>query len=299
MLALVVDSSCAITRDEARRLGCEMIPMTYTADGRVCEETFMGENGDVAALLAAGRITGTEGVSAASFAAVFRRLSARGDDVVCITISSRLSSTYRHACEAADIVRGELGRNTDRSPIDGLPRIAVIDSQTGVGGTEFIVRHARRLADEGCSFDELICGLEAYRSRQGTCFSVPDTDSLRASGRLAMVPMSVSTVLNRFPILTMCDGAVAHVGTARGNAALARAMVERVPAETHHVVITHYGSRGPATAELLRAAKAALPDAQIRVKEGGPILSYVLGPGAVSITWDEDEPAEEAKADEG
>jgi fatty acid-binding protein DegV len=37
--------------------------------------------------------------------------------------------------------------------------------------------------------------------------------------------------------------------------------------------------------QLLHAAKDALPGAAIRVKEGGPVLSSILGAGAVSISW--------------
>ncbi len=295
MLALVVDSSACLTRDEARQLGVELVPMTYVVDGASRPETFMGENGDFDALLDAGRVGGTEGVRAEAFAPVFRRLASAGNDVLCIAISAKLSGTYRHACEAADAVRSELRREAGATSREansaaaartaGLPRIAVLDSQSGVGGTEFLVRAARRLADGGAGFDEVLAALEAQRGEQGICFSVPSTEALRASGRLAMVPLSVNTLLNRFPVLTMRNGAISHVGTVRGTQALAREMAAQVSADASDVVITHFGARGPATVELLRAAKEHLPQAQIRVKEGGPVLSYILGSGATSIAW--------------
>ena len=287
-----------LTRDEARQLGVELVPMTYVVDGASRPETFMGENGDFDALLDAGRVGGTEGVRADAFAPVFRRLASAGDDVLCIAISAKLSGTYRHACEAADAVRSELRREARRresreansgrrgARAAGLPRIAVLDSQSGVGGTEFLVRAARRLADGGAGFDEVLAALEAQRGEQGICFSVPSTEALRASGRLAMVPLSVNTLLNRFPVLTMRNGAISHVEeTVRGTQALAREMAAQVPADASDVVITHFGARGAATVELLRAAKEHLPQAQIRVKEGGPVLSYILGSGATSISW--------------
>lgn len=296
MLSIVVDSSSALTRQEARRLKAELVPMTYVADGAVRDEGFMGENGDFGTLLEEGRISGTVGVPAERFAPVFRTLAQQGSDVLCITISSKLSGTYRHALEAADTVRSELHRavgatsseanSAARARIEGLPRIAVLDSLSGIAGIEYLARHARELADAGLPFDEVLVRLEGLRSRQGICFSVPSPDALRASGRMAMVPLSVNTLLNRFPVLTMSDGAIAHLGTARGVAALAREMVARVPAEAEpDLIITHFGPRGAATAELLRAAKEGFPNAKIRVKEGGPVLSYILGAGAMSITW--------------
>lgn len=295
MLALVVDSSACLTRDEARQLGAEMVPMTYVVDGTPRAESFMGENGDFGALLAEGRVGGTEGVRTEAFEPVFRKLTDRGDDVLCIVISAKLSGTYRHACEAADAVRSQLRRKAGATSREansaaaartaGLPRIAVLDSQSGVGGTEFLVRAARRLADGGAGFDEVLAALEAQRGSQGICFSVPSTEALRTSGRLAMVPLSVNTLLNRFPVLTMANGAISHVGTARGSQSLAREMAAQVPADATDVVITHFGARGATTVELLHAAKERLPQAQIRVKEGGPVLSYILGSGATSIAW--------------
>lgn len=297
MLALVVDSSSALTRGEARQLGAAFVPMTYLVDGVSRDEGFMGENGDCAELLAEERIGGTAGVPADRFAPVFRELTARGDDVLCITLSAKLSSTCLHAREAADQVRSELRRQAGatsrkansaaRERTKGLPRIAVLDSQSGIGGVENLARHARRLADEGLGFDEMLSRLEDLRNRQGLCFSVPSTDALRVSGRMAMVPLSVSTMLNRYPVLTMKGGAISHVGTARGVAALAREMVACIPDDaTPDFVITHFGTRGTGTVELLRAVKQAFPQAKVRVKEGGPVLSYILGSGAVSITWD-------------
>lgn len=296
MLALVVDSSAALTREEARQLGVELVSMSYTVDGAVRDEGFLGENGDYAELIAAGRVSGTTGVPTERFVPIFRELVERGDDVLCITLSSKLSSTCRHAREAADLVRSELRREAGatsreansaaRARTAGLPRIAVLDSQSGIGGVEGLTREARRLADEGIGFDELLRRLEEFRDRQGICFSVPSTDALRASGRMAMVPLSVNTLLNRFPVLTVEKGAIVHAGTARGLAALAREMVARVPEGATSLIITHFGARGMATVELLRAAKEAFPQTRIRVKEGGPVLSYILGAGAVSMTWD-------------
>ncbi len=307
MLALVVDSTSALTREEARQLGAALVPMTYLVDGVSRDEGFMGENGDCAELLAEGRIGGTVGVPADRFAPVFRELTACGDDVLCITLSAKLSSTCLHAREAADQVRSELRRQAGatsreansaaRARTKGLPRIAVLDSQSGIGGVENLARHARELADEGLGFDEVLGRLEELRNRQGLCFSVPSTDALRASGRMAMVPLSVNTLLNRYPVLTMKGGAINHVGTARGVAALAREMVACIPDDAEpDFVITHFGARGAATVELLRAVKQAFPQAKVRIKEGGPVLSYILGSGAVSITWDvEEKPAQSAE----
>ena len=101
MLALVTDSTCGLTRDEAAELGVDVVPMTYVTDSARHSEGFVGENGDYVTLLAKSRRVVTEAVRSSSFERVFREHLDAGDDVLCVTISSRLSGTLRSAEEAA------------------------------------------------------------------------------------------------------------------------------------------------------------------------------------------------------
>ena len=149
----------------------------------------------------------------------------------------------------------------------------------------YTAHRARRLADEGKSLDEVADDLVSARTRQGICFSVPSTEPLRSAGRLSMLPQSVTTMLNRFPVLTMRDGAISCVDTVRGTHALAQAMVDQVPADASDLLLAHYGARGPLIVELLRATKERFGQARVRVKDAGPVLSCNLGDGAASIAW--------------
>lgn len=279
MLAIVVDSTCALTRAEAARLGATVVSSTYEVDGQPREETFLDENGDYAPLLTAGRLTGTHAPGVQAFRSAFERLAADGSDVLCVTISSRLAGTYRNACKAADEAHAAL------AAMPGSPRVAVLDSLSGFSNTEYLAQRARRLADEGKTLDEVAADLVSARTRQGICFSVPSTEPLRSAGRLSMLPQSVTTMLNRFPVLTMRDGAISCVDTVRGTHALAQAMVDQVPADASDLLLAHYGARGPLIVELLRATKERFGQARVRVKDAGPVLSCNLGDGAASIAW--------------
>lgn len=288
-LAIVVDSTAALTRGEATRLGVTMVGDTYVRAGQPCVETYMGENGDYAADLAAGAITETRTAGPEAFLAAFESLVASGYDVLCVTLSSRLGGTYRNACRAADAIPAE-------SNPQGR-RVAVIDSLAGFSCAEYLARRARQLEAAGADFSGVIDGVLQARSRQGICFAVMSLDSLRAAGRLSMVPQSVSTAINRYPVFTMVDGAIAVADTARGISTLARKMVAQVPADETDLTLAHYGGRGPLIVELFKSARAAFPQAKIRVKDGGPVLSCNLGLGAASIAWAPEEPA--AGADRG
>ncbi len=69
-------------------------------------------------------------------------LSQNHDEIVVITHSARLSSTYENACQAAEIVRGQT-------------KIEVIDSQTISTGQGLIVQAAAFAAEEGMGLEEV------------------------------------------------------------------------------------------------------------------------------------------------
>jgi len=296
MLALVVDSSAGLTRDEAWELGATVVPHTFVLDGKRCAERYAGANGDYDGALRAGRVTGSGAVAAEAFIALFRELTARGNDVLCITISGKLSLTHRHACEAADLVRAELLDAAGATSLEasshmarragGLPRIAVLDSRFGISCVEFLARTARKLDRAGAGLDEVLAALEAQRLDQGICFCATNIEALRATGRAAQIPQSVNVVLNRLPVLEVRGGAVSFVRMARGTQAIVDELVERVPRDgERELVVTHFGARGQLACELERRLREAFAQADMRVKDGGPVLSYVLGAGSASVTW--------------
>ena len=153
-------------------------------------------------------------------------------------------------------------------------------------GVESLASLARKLDASGASFDDIVATLEAARADQGIGFSVPSTATLRHTGRLALIPLSVGTFLNRYPVLSVRDGAVVHVKTTRGVQNLARELVELVPTDApRSLTLTYFGTQGRACTELLRCVRDKFSGINVRVKEGGPVLASILGPGAVSLAW--------------
>lgn len=271
MLALVSDSTCALTRDEARELGVTVVPMAYVTDFERHEEGLVGEMGDYAALLSGSAHVTTEAVRASTFERVFRELLAAGDDVLCVTISSRLSGTLRSAEEAAAAV--------------GSPRVAVVDSWATAGALEFCLRRARALADEGRSLPEVAAELERQRGGTRIVFSVPDMGALSRSGRLGAIRRAVATKLNRYPVMALSEGGIVKLADGRGARGMAAAMAAQAPADARELIVTHFGPRGVEAREVLLAARSRFPEARVRVKDGGPVLAEHLGLGAVGLSW--------------
>ncbi len=280
MLALVTDSTCGLTRTEAAELGVTVVPMTYIVDSNRRVEGFVGENGNYDADYRSCIFSMTEAVRASAFEEVFRAKLDAGYDVLCITMSSRLSGTYRSAEEAAASV------NKGRAE-DG-PKAVAFDSWHTAGSLEYLVRYARERADssEAASVDELVGDLVRRRSAQEIVFSVPDMQTLRRSGRLGAFRRAAVTNLNRYPVMYLKEGAIEEARMARGAHGMGVAMVRLAPADANDFVISHFGVRGVEAQQLFYEVHRCYPHAKIRVKDGGPVLAKHLGLGSVGLSWE-------------
>ena len=108
MIAIVRDSSAGISREDAKEWGISIVPMTYTADEKQFFEDYIGKDRNYEDLIEqddGGLRTSQSSIRA--FTHIFRYLLGKGYDILCLSISSRLSGTYNNACVAA--------RNLDES----------------------------------------------------------------------------------------------------------------------------------------------------------------------------------------
>lgn len=271
MLALVTDSTCGLTRNEAAELGIDVLPMGYVVRGVRHVEGFVGENGGYAEALAAGGATSTEAVRPSAFETAFRRQLAAGNDILCLTISGRLSGAYRSALAAAEAV--------------GDARVSVLDSWGTSGALEFLLRRARALSNAGETVDAIAAELTELRGGTRIVFSVPDMAALSRSGRLGAIRRAVATKLNRYPVMTLSEGGIVKLGDGRGARGMAEELVSRAPEGATELLVSHFGERGVEAREVLLAVRRSFPDAHVRVKDGGPVLAKHLGLGAVALSW--------------
>lgn len=270
MIAIVTDSTAGLTRQEAKDLGVVCIPMTYTISGTVYPENFLEENGEFEKLISvSGNDLHTSQASIGSYMKAFAGLRSADVQILCLTISSRLSGTFSNASVCAR----ELG---------GVG-IRVVDSHTTAGGLLILIRHARRMLDEGYSLDQTAQAILAMRSQIETWFSVSDMTPLRRSGRLGPVRQSVGTILNLRPLLCCREGAVVSCGMAHGKAEQLRGLAKAVSPWAKDVLVEYISERDSA----LRLSKM-LEDkcgCSVPMRRVGPVLGINLGLDVISAIW--------------
>lgn len=270
MIAIVTDSSACLYRSEAKRLGVTVVPMSYSLPGQPSfNESYMDSSGEFEQLVAQNleRLR-TSQASFSAFMSVFNDILESGAQVLCLTMSSRLSGTYGNARMSA--------RETDPD------NIAVVDSLTTSGGMYLMILEARRLINQGLSLWEVARELRDMRPRVHTAFTVDDIAPLRRSGRLGSVRMSISTILNIRPALKCQDGCIVSAGVVRGRHEQYKMLVRTLPQTPCRCVVEGFLAQTQMAELKLRVEEAGH---EVLLRRIGPVLGIHLGMGSLGVSW--------------
>lgn len=270
MIAIVTDSTACITHAEATEMGVVVVPMSYTLGGGQSFSEGCMEDDDAAERQVADNIDSVR-TSQASFNSFFNTFGwlRRADyEVLCLTISSKLSGTYQNAALAARRMQGH--------------HIQVVDSLSSCSGLYLLIREASRLIAEGNGLATTAKQVVRARERLRTCFSVEDLTPIQRSGRLSAVRNAASGVLGIRPILELRDGTVVQTGLSRGKndqvnklAAFAEGARGRIAVESF------LGDDAAARLSI----KLAREDREIERRRVGPVLGAHLGRGCVGVSY--------------
>ena len=284
----MVDSACDIARDEVVAAGAAFLPLHV----RMGEHDYL-DGVDLTHEEFYNRLTQgkeqptTSQISPGFFEEAFRRSLAKGEEVVCLTVSSGLSGT----CASALMARGEL-------PLHERGRVHIVDSENVSIGEQVLFRYAMRCLGQGMGASELVEELN-MRKQDIRVFALLDTlEYLRRGGRISAVSAAAGTLLNVKPIVAVQAGAIVAVGKARGAKAGRAQLAHLVEGEggidlaMPHVA-AYSGIDDSAMRDFLRgsaglfgvdsadeAGLASIPTSGI-----GATIGTHVGPGAIALAF--------------
>jgi len=273
MIAIVSDSSIGLTKKEAAALGIHIVPMCYTlsAAGKTYYEKYIDTNVPLEQEgKSACKAYTTSQPSSSAFLKIFDELYDKGYEILCLTISSRLSGAY----SSAKIAAKELDEK----------KIRIVDTRITVGGIRFLAECAKEFIAENKTLEETVIALKAERDKVGLAISVEDMEPLRLSGRLGFIRKSVSSILNIKPILIMQDGSLVSHSFAKGSRQQKEKLIDAIPKNAKKIII-HYLGSDSAAKELAVVLKNRFPDIVPHIAMAGPIFSIHLGTPALGIAW--------------
>ena len=207
------------------------------------------------------------------FTEFYKKNFKKGETILSIHVTSKLSGTYASCVAAAEELKGEY-------------HIIPFDSLGGSMGIAFLCRTARQMERAGKSVDEIVKALEALRGKIHIILTLDTLEYARRSGRVGAFSAALASVLNVKPIARLQDGLVHMVGKVRTRkAALARVIEmgrEAVGDKPVHLGIMHARDLESGQA-LLEEAKKNFKLKDVEITDLSISLAVNFGPGTVGL----------------
>lgn len=135
------------------------------------------------------------------FAQVIEEARKDGDEVIVITLSSKLSGTHQSATLAA-------------SEFDD---VYVVDSENVTLGEKALVSYALQLAEEGKDARTIVDILNKEKKNIRLIALLDTLEYLKKGGRISGAAAAVGTLMNVKPVIAIENGEVVTLGKARGS----------------------------------------------------------------------------------
>lgn len=272
MIAIVVDNTAYITRREAQLYGVSVVPSACIVNGVKFRDRYIDEidNHHEEFIYKNTFHATTKQPEVKSFYNTFRELGKRGYDILCITISSKMSSTYTTACVAATYLTGV--------------NICVVDSRVAVGGMFMLIKQARKMANEDKALDDIANELLRMRDNIKIRFTVDDLTVMKNSKRLSYIKQSAVSVLNLKPIFSCSKGAIVFEDTARNGYDAIRRLTAKISPRVDNIII-HYIKPTQLIDDMKKYLTALYPKALIQIRKLGPVIGINTGQSMLAIVW--------------
>ena len=278
MIKLMIDSAADIGRDEAAAKGIIMVPMLIT----IGEEEFY-DGVDLSAqrfwekMVESDVLPKTSLINDFRWEEAFAEHTKGGDELIVITISSKLSGTYESAKRAAE--------NFANS-------VYVIDSLNACVGERLLCEYAQRLIKQGLSAQEIVTELEEKKTKLKVMALLGTLEYLKKGGRISTTVAFAGELISLKPVVGVVNGEVKLLGKAigskKGNNLLNKLVQEAGGIDFSMPVATVWSGLDTAMLDKYVADSASLWSGCIasvpKFLLGATIGTHV-GPGAVGVAF--------------
>lgn len=202
----------------------------------------------------------------------------KGDDLLCIFLSSEMSGTYNSACKVRDKVLEEY---KDR-------RIYVLDSRSNSMQLGFSALVAARAAKSGKDIEEVRNIAEANIERSRFIFVPDNLKYLKKGGRIGGAGALIGGILKIIPVLTVEEGKTTVFKTVRTKMNAVKAMIDKVLEDNkdyrvEEILVHHIDAYEQA--QVLRDRLEEELELNVGIEDIGPVIGLHVGPGALGIAY--------------
>lgn len=274
MVQIISDSSILYTKEQAREIGVEVVPLCVSCghiegrDMHLDMDAYYHE-------IQVGHKPKSSQPPIGEFVDVYEKYA--DQEIIHISMADGLSGTYETACMAKEMVENK-------------NRITVIDTKTLCGPHRYMVEKAQQMKLSGHSAKEIIDWLREA-SKKHESFLIPqDFEFLKRGGRLTPMASKLGSVLKLKPVMTQTAD-----GRRLEKMAIKRTMKSAVQAVIDHMKDKKVSARHIIYVSHARALKDAeyvkeqiekhFENVEVRLMELGAAFVTQGGPQCIAIQY--------------
>lgn len=219
MVQIISDSASDILQTEAAANKIMILPLKVNFGGtEYLDGVTIAHKEFYEKLIETDILPTTSQVAPAEYEQAYRKALEEGKDVLCITLSSKLSGCYQSAMIAREDV------------LEDYPeaKIFVVDSENACLGEKILVELAIRHREEGLGVEEIAEKIEQMKKRVRLVALIDTLEYLIKGGRLSKGAGFVAEMLSIKPVIAVEGGEVVVLGKARGSKNMNNKLTEMV-----------------------------------------------------------------------
>ncbi len=275
MIRIITDSASDITKQEAEKLGVEVVPLHVIFGNDVfMDGVDITHDEFYKRLQECEELPKTSQVNPAAFVDVFENYIEQGDEIVGIFLSSKLSGTYQSAVIATQMIE------TDK--------IHVVDSLNASIGLAVLVREAVKLRGSGKTASEIASEVEGLTGKVKLIAAIDTLKYLQMGGRLSKTSAMLGNALGITPVISIIDGGVEVVAKTRGQKKCIKFMTDYMEENTpdgNYAVDFGY-TRIIKNLDNFKAS--CIPNFELgeeATREIGSVIGTHVGPGVFGVAY--------------
>ena len=267
-----------LNRELAENYEIEIIPINFYAGGKIYRDWVdITPSEAYKIFLDDPDSFNTSAASPADCLQAFKKAAQSAPKVLCITLSTKLSTLYNAALDAQELAREELPGTT----------IEVMDSCSATPSEGMVALAAARAAAEGKDLPEVIRAAENVKAKVSAIVLLDTIRHVYRSGRIPRIASVVGSALNIRPILTI-SVTVHFSGMVRsrkqGIERMLQMMRDKTGSRPVHAAVTHAFALDEAE-KLKERVAAEFNCVELWLSEFSPVMGYACGTGTVGVAF--------------
>ena len=273
---IVIDSTTDLVPELLGKF--EIVPLTVNfGEEEFIDGVTITREEFYAKLIESDVIPTTSQASPEAFERVFKKIVENGDEVLCITVASKLSGTYQSACIAAEEFPG---------------KVRVIDSKSVAIGSAILAEFALSLLEKGLSAEEIEKELIKKREDIIIVALIDTLEYLKKGGRLSKTAAFAGSLLNIKPVVSVEDGEINVLGKARGSKQGSNFLIKEIEkaggVDFSMPVLLGYTGHDPYMLEKYKEDSRFIWEGKVEnLRETciGSVIGTHVGPGAIAVAF--------------